>query len=55
MQAVQNQIAPGARTFDLGLALNVARARDCDLDIMSELLPAAQAGALEAIIEGQPE
>ncbi len=55
MQAIQNQIVPGARVFDLGLALETARARGYDLDVMSELLPAAQAGMLEAIIDRQME
>ncbi|MCW5699971.1 MAG: hypothetical protein KIT00_09030 [Rhodospirillales bacterium] len=55
MQAIQNQITPGTRVFDLGLALEMARARGYDLDIMSELLPEAQAGMLEATIDSQPE
>ncbi|MBK8909229.1 MAG: hypothetical protein IPM60_15515 [Rhodospirillales bacterium] len=52
---MQNQVTPASRVFDLGLALELARARGHDLEVMSELLPAAQAGMLEAIIENPTE
>jgi hypothetical protein len=51
--AVQNhlRIAPAGHVLglDLGPALQLARARGHDLDVLSELLPAAEAGVLEAL------
>ena len=47
--------APGGRVLgiDLGLALQVAAARGHDLDVLSELLPAAESGIRDAF--DQPE
>jgi hypothetical protein len=35
--------------IDLGVALQVAAARGCDIAVLSELLPAVEAGMIEAL------
>jgi hypothetical protein len=49
---VQNHIRVGPTGqvlgIDLGLALELARARNHDPEVLSELLPAAEAGIFEA-------
>ena len=53
VRAVQNHIRVGSTGhvlgLDLGLAIELSRARDFDLEILSELLPAAEAGLLDAL------
>jgi hypothetical protein len=43
--------------IDRHAALELAAARRCDLKVLSELLPAAEAGLVEAMCagEGQPD
>jgi hypothetical protein len=47
----QVQLAPSGHVIgiDLGAALRIAAARGCDLGVLSELLPAAEAGLVEAL------
>ena len=46
----QLRLAPSGRVvgIDMDAALNIVAARNCDLVVLSELLPAAEAGLIEA-------
>jgi hypothetical protein len=47
----QLRLAPGGHVvgIDMDAALSLASARGCDLAVLSELLPAAEAGVVEAV------
>jgi hypothetical protein len=47
----QLRLAPSGRVIgiDIDAALKIAAARVCDLAVLSELLPAAEAGLIEAL------
>ena len=47
----QLRLAPSGHVIgiDLDAALNIAAARDCDLAVLSELLPAAEAGLIDTL------
>jgi hypothetical protein len=47
----QLRIAPSGHTIgiDMDAALKIGAARGCDLAVLSELLPAAEAGLIEAL------
>jgi hypothetical protein len=47
----QLRLAPSGRVIgiDLDAALKIGAARGCDLAVLSELLPAAEAGLVEAL------
>ena len=47
----QLRLAPSGHVIGIGLdaALRIAAARGCDLAVLSELLPAAEAGLVEAL------
>jgi hypothetical protein len=47
----QLRLAPSGHVIgiDMGVALRIAAARGCDLGGLSELLPAAEAGLVEAL------
>ena len=47
----QLRLAPSGHVvgIDLDVALNLARSRGYDLAVLSELLPAAEAGLIEAV------
>jgi hypothetical protein len=47
----QVRLAPSGQVLGIGLdvALQVAAARGCDIAVLSELLPAAEAGMVEAV------
>jgi hypothetical protein len=47
----QLRLAPGGHLIgiDMSAALRTAAARGCDLKVLSELLPAAEAGLVEAL------
>ena len=47
----QLRLAPSGHVvgIDLDAALGLAAARGCDLEVLSELLPAAEAGLVEAL------
>jgi hypothetical protein len=47
----QVRLAPSGHVIgiDMGAALKIGNARGCDLDVLSELLPAAEAGLVEAL------
>ncbi len=53
VRGVQNHLRVGPAGhvlgFDLGIAFELARARGYDLETLSELLPAAEAGMLETL------
>jgi hypothetical protein len=55
----QLRLAPSGHVIGINIcaALELASARGCDLEVLSELLPAAEAGLVEALCagEGQPE
>jgi hypothetical protein len=46
----QLRLAPSGHVIgiDMGAAVRIAAARGCDLAVLSELLPAAEAGLVEA-------
>jgi hypothetical protein len=46
----QIRLAPSGQVIgiDMDAALKIGAARDCDLAVLSELLPAAEAGLVEA-------
>ena len=50
----QLRLAPSGRVvgIDMGAALGLSAARGCDLAVFSELLPAAEAGLVEALCAG---
>ena len=50
----QLRLAPSGHVIgiDMNAALKIAAARGCDLEVLSELLPAAEAGLVEAICAG---
>jgi hypothetical protein len=52
----QLRLAPSGHVIgiDMGAALQVAGARGCDLEVLSELLPAAEAGLVEALSTDGP-
>jgi hypothetical protein len=47
----QLRLAPSGHVvgIDVAAALGIAAARGCDLAVLSELLPAAEAGLIEAL------
>jgi hypothetical protein len=47
----QLRLAPSAHVIgiDMDVALSLAAARGCDLAVLAELLPAAEAGLVEAL------
>jgi hypothetical protein len=47
----QLRLAPSGHVIGIGMdaAFNIAAARSCDLIVLSELLPAAEAGLVEAL------
>jgi hypothetical protein len=47
----QVRLAPSGQVLGIGLdvALQVAAVRGCDIAVLSELLPAAEAGMVEAV------
>jgi len=47
----QLRLAPSGHVigFDMGAALGLAAARGCDLAVLAELVPAAEAGLVEAL------
>jgi hypothetical protein len=47
----QLRLAPSGHVFgiDMDAALKIGAARCCDLKVLSELLPAAEAGLVEAL------
>jgi hypothetical protein len=47
----QLRLAPSGQVIgiDMSAALRIAAARGCDLAVLSELLPAAEAGLVEAL------
>jgi hypothetical protein len=51
----QLRLAPSGHVVgvDMDAALRIAAARGCDLAVFSELLPAAEAGLIEAIRAGE--
>jgi hypothetical protein len=51
----QLRLAPSGHVIgiDLDVALSLASARRCDLAVLSELLPAAEAGFVEALSAGE--
>ena len=55
----QLRLAPSGHVIgaDMDVALSLAGARACDLFVLSELLPGAEAGLVEALCagEGQPD
>ena len=55
----QLRLAPSGHVvgIDMGAALKLGAARGCDLAVLSELLPAAEACLIETLCagEGQPE
>jgi hypothetical protein len=53
----QLRLAPTGHVtgIQLGAALGLAAARGCDLAVLSELLPAAEAGLVEALCTGKPD
>jgi hypothetical protein len=50
----QLRLAPGGHIvgLDMDAALKIGAARGCDLEVLSELLPAAEAGLVEAMCAG---
>jgi hypothetical protein len=50
----QLRLAPSGHVIgiDLDSALKIGTARSCDLAVLSELLPAAEAGLIEALCAG---
>jgi hypothetical protein len=50
----QLRLAPSGRVvgIDMGAALKLGAARGCDLAALSELLPAAETGLLDALCAG---
>jgi hypothetical protein len=53
----QLRLAPNRHVtgIDMDVALSLASARGCDLVVLSELLPAAEAGLVEALCAGKGE
>ena len=51
----QLRLAPSGHVIgiDMDAALQIAAARVCDLAVLSELLPAAEAGLVEALSSGR--
>jgi hypothetical protein len=51
----QLRLAPSGHVLgiDIDAALKIAAARVCDLAVLSELLPAAEAGLVEALCAGE--
>jgi ABC-type amino acid transport substrate-binding protein len=51
----QLRLAPSGHVIgiDMDAALRIAAARGCDLAMLSELVPAAEAGLIEAIRAGE--
>jgi hypothetical protein len=51
----QLRLAPSGQVIgiDMNAALKIGAARGCDLAVLSELLPAAEAGLIEAIRAGE--
>ncbi|MGH6899389.1 MAG: DUF7697 family protein [Geminicoccaceae bacterium] len=47
----QMRLAPSGHVIgiDMGAAVGLAAARGCELSVLSELLPAAEAGLVEAV------
>jgi hypothetical protein len=47
----QLRLAPSGHVIGVGMgvALRIAAARGCDLGVLSEMLPAAEAGLVEAL------
>ena len=47
----QLRLAPSGHVIavGMGMALRIAAARSCDLGVLSELLPVAEAGLVEAL------
>ena len=54
----QLRLAPSGHVvgIDMGVALRLGAARGCDVAVLAELLPAAEAGLVEALrdTEGEP-
>jgi hypothetical protein len=50
----QLRLAPSGHVvgIDMGAALKIGAARGCDVGVLSELLPAAEAGLVEALCAG---
>jgi hypothetical protein len=55
----QLRVAPSGYVIgiDMDTALKIGAARGCDLEVLSELLPAAEAGLIEALCaeKGRPD
>jgi hypothetical protein len=51
----QMRLAPSGHVtgIDMDAALRIGAARGCDLAVLSELLPAVEAGLIEAIYAGE--
>jgi hypothetical protein len=51
----QLRLAPSGHVIgiDMNAALKIGAARGCDLAVLSELMPAAEAGLIEAIRAGE--
>jgi hypothetical protein len=51
----QRRLAPSGHVIgiDMDAALKIGAARGCDLEVLSELLPAAEAGLVEALCTGE--